>query len=195
MRYLAVDYGTRRIGLAVSDETETFASPLSTRERKGMQHDIAAVMETMRGVGAQGIVMGLPRGLGHEQGQNEAAARKFASALHKGLRAAGLPDSIEWWDERFSTREALTHLRIAGISQRRSRDSSGTDSVDARAAAIILQGFLDARKNQGRHEDDSTLEAVNPAEFEAADLTINDTVGERGDWKEDWTRADWKKAN
>lgn len=170
MRFLAVDYGERRIGLAVSDETGSFASPLSTRERKGRQHDIAAVVETMRGVGAEAVVMGLPRGLDRTEGQHEAAARKFAAALAQGLRAAGLTADIEWWDERFSTREALVHMRLAGVSQRKARASSGGGSVDARAAAIILQGFLDFRKSQAqRAATDAASSETGSSDSAAAD--------------------------
>lgn len=166
MRYLAVDYGVRRIGLAVSDETETFASPLATRERKGDKHDVAAVVDTLRGVGATGIVMGLPRGLNESEGTHEQAARRFAAALERRLRGEGLPLQIEWWDERFSTREALTHMRLAGISQRRGRESGGTDSVDARAAAVILQGYLDFRKQQSASQ--TTSEAGDEDDWTAA---------------------------
>lgn len=146
MRYLAIDYGERRIGLAVSDGTGHFASPVGTRERKGRRQDVEAIIETLRGLGAERIVVGLPRNLQGDAGQSEAALRKFVEALRVGLRAAGRSDEIEWWDERFSTREALSQMRAAGVSQREGRATSGSGSVDARAAAIILQGFLDLRR-------------------------------------------------
>jgi len=146
MRYLAIDLGLKRIGLAVSDETGTLASPYATRDRKGNRHDIADIIATMRGVGAEGVVCGLPRSAEGTGIHHEAATKAFAAALQEGLHAAGLPVEIEWWDERFSTAEALTQMRAAGISQRRGRASGGTDSVDARAAAVILQGFLDRQR-------------------------------------------------
>lgn len=146
MRYLAVDFGARRIGLAVSDESETLATPHSTRQRQGTRRDAAAIIEAVRGLGAQGIVFGLPRALSGGPGEGEEAARAFAAQLQQGLRAANLPIEIVWWDERFSTREALGQMRDAGISQKRGRDASDGSSTDARAAAVILQGFLDSRK-------------------------------------------------
>ena len=146
MRYLAIDFGVKRYGLAVSDESGLLASPVGTRERRGTKADVAAVIETLRGMGAQRVLFGLPRGLGTAPGQHEAAARRFAEAIQEGLRAAGLADEIVWWDERFSTSEAKRGMRDAGISERRGRESGGTDSVDARAAAVILQGFLDAQR-------------------------------------------------
>ncbi|MBV9866213.1 MAG: Holliday junction resolvase RuvX [Abitibacteriaceae bacterium] len=148
MRYLAIDFGERRIGLAVSDDTGTFASPLATRERKGRRQDLDALLETFRGVGAERMVVGLPRSLAGNAGAGEEALRKFVDALQQALRTARLPAEVEWWDERFSTREALTHMRAAGISQRQGRATTGAGSVDARAAAIILQGFLDFQKAQ-----------------------------------------------
>jgi putative Holliday junction resolvase len=146
MRYLAIDFGGRRIGLAVSDESETLATPHSTRQREGTRRDVAAIVEVVRGLGAAGVVFGLPRALSGGPGEGEEAARAFAAQLQQGLRAANLPIEIAWWDERFSTREALGQMRDAGISQKRGRDANDGSSTDARAAAVILQGFLDSRK-------------------------------------------------
>ena len=146
MRYLAVDFGARRIGLAVSDDTGTLASPYATHERRGTKHDVTAIVDAVRGLSIQRIVFGLPRALSGGEGTAEAAVRAFAAQVKTALRAANLPAEIEWWDERFSTREALGQMRVAGISQRRGREATGSDSVDARAAAVILQGFLDSRR-------------------------------------------------
>src|SRR3712207_1278703 len=110
MRYLAVDFGVRRIGLAVSDETGTLASPHTTRERRGTKQDVAAIIEMVRGLGIQGILFGLPRALHGGQGDAEAAVRAFAEHVEEGLRVANLPIRVEWWDERFSTREALGQM-------------------------------------------------------------------------------------
>lgn len=160
MRYLAIDYGLRRIGLAVSDESGTFVSPYGTRECRGHKQDSATIIETVRGLGIGGIVLGLPRASGGGTGDMETATRSFGRALQKALNAAGLTIEIEWWDERFSTAEALTQMRAAGISQRRGRESSGSDSVDARAAAVILQGFLDARQQAAPHQYTTSTEEL-----------------------------------
>jgi putative holliday junction resolvase len=146
MRHLAVDFGARRMGLAVSDDTGTLASPYATRERGGTKRDVAAIVDAVRGLAAQRIVFGLPRALSGGEGAAEAKVHEFAAQVQAALRAANLPAEIEWWDERFSTREALGQMRVAGISQRRGREATGSDSVDARAAAVILQGFLDSRR-------------------------------------------------
>ena len=152
MRYLAIDFGKKRIGLAISDDAGMFASPYATRRRLGTARDVEEIITTLRGLGAQGIVFGLPRSSDGSRGPLENETRALAAALQDGLRAANLEIEIEWWDERFSTAEALTHMRAAGISQKRGRESSGTDSVDARAAAVILQGFLDSKESARARE-------------------------------------------
>jgi putative holliday junction resolvase len=146
MRYLAIDYGERRIGLATCDDEERFASPYGVRERQGTKRDIAAILEIVRGLAIEGLVFGLPHATDGTTGNSEPAVRKFAAALENELRAANLPIALEWWDERFSTREAQAQMRVLGISQKHGRESLGTNSVDARAAAVILQGFLDRRR-------------------------------------------------
>lgn len=165
MRYLAIDFGMQRIGMAVSDESETLVWPHGTHRREGVRRgesvrrgdeaanahqpanrrDVAAVVEAVRGLGAQGLVFGLPRALDGQAGQGEDAVRSFVAQVQSALREAGLHPPIEWWDERFSTREALGQMRDLGISQKRGRQSDGASSTDARAAAVILQGFLDGK--------------------------------------------------
>jgi len=162
MRYLAIDFGKKRIGLAVSDDAGMFATPYATRRRRDMAHDVEDVILTLRGLGAVGVVCGLPRSSDGTRGALENETRAFANAVQNALRASGLEIEIEWWDERFSTAEALTHMRAAGISQKRGRESSGTDSVDARAAAVILQGFLDSKaaaraREASSYDDDEAI--------------------------------------
>jgi RNase H-fold protein (predicted Holliday junction resolvase) len=81
-------------------------------------------------------------------GASEAGAEAFVAALGAALQEAQIAVPIERWDERFSTREALNQMREAGISQMQGRQSNGANSTDARAAAVILQGFLDAQRAQ-----------------------------------------------
>jgi putative Holliday junction resolvase len=160
MRYLAVDFGKKRIGLAISDDAGMFASPYATRRRRGTAHDVEEIIATLRGLGAQGVVFGLPRSSDGTRGPMENDTRALAAALQERLRSSGMETEVEWWDERFSTAEALTHMRAAGISQKRGRESGGTDSVDARAAAVILQGFLDAKASARAREADAREEAA-----------------------------------
>jgi putative Holliday junction resolvase len=159
MRYLAIDFGTRRLGLAVSDESGSFVSPYASRERQGTRRDVADLVQTVRGLGIQAIIVGRPRNLQDGQtGSSEAGAEKFVQALQIALEEVQLAVPIERWDERFSTKEALHQMRDAGISQRVGRESSGSNSTDARAAAVILQGFLDAKRGAEVASNDETLD-------------------------------------
>ena len=160
MRYLAIDFGLRRLGLAISDDSGRLASPYAVRERRGTKADVADIITTLRGLGAQALLVGRPRSTQEGQtGDSERAADAFVKALENALRAANVTIPIERWDERFSTREALGQLREVGISQKRGRGDSGSGGVDARAAAIILQGFLDAQQQKKHPQSDDVAEA------------------------------------
>ncbi|HEX8550113.1 MAG TPA: Holliday junction resolvase RuvX [Abditibacteriaceae bacterium] len=158
MRFLAIDTGERRLGLALCDEAETFASAYETRTRTNARADIAALVALVTAMGVEGIVVGLPRALNEgETGDSETTARSFARKLEKALRENGRELPFFFQDERFSTREALGGLREAGISQRAARDGAG-GGVDARAAAVLLQAFLDRRaETQNRADRDENL--------------------------------------
>lgn len=137
-RALGVDLGSRRIGLALSDSALTTAVPHRVLERsgdRGADHDaiLAAVAENDVDV----IVVGLPLGLDGDIGTS---ARQALSEVDELRRAAGDGVRVEVVDERLSTVTAEAALREAGVSgpERRNR-------VDESAAAVILQGWLDAR--------------------------------------------------
>jgi putative Holliday junction resolvase len=137
VRVLAVDLGERRIGLALSDPSGTLASPLRTIEVTGdPDRDRLAVVSAAREAEAQVIVVGLPRSLSGREGPAARRARAEASAL------AGVAGEItvELHDERFTTRDADRALAAAGKRRRERRAR-----VDAAAAAIILQSYLDAK--------------------------------------------------
>ena len=134
---LAVDLGERRIGLALSDPTGTLASPLRTLEASGdPERDRLAVVMAARDAEAQVIVVGLPRSLSGREGPAARRARAEASAL---AEVAG-EIRVELHDERFTTRDAERALGAAGKRGRERRAR-----VDAAAAAIILQSYLDAK--------------------------------------------------
>ena len=140
----------KRIGLAVSDDAGFFAAPYATREnkigRKGQAAVLADLMETISALGIEAIVLGLPRGSSGEVSEMETHTRAFGQTLQHTLEKAKLSIEIYWQDERFSTAQVLRNLRTAGVSQKTAREATGNDSIDARAAAIILQDFLDTQK-------------------------------------------------
>jgi putative Holliday junction resolvase len=134
---LAVDLGERRVGLAVSDPSGTLASPFRTLIRSGdPEADTAAIVAAAREVEAQVIVVGLPRSLSGREGPAARGARAAATALAEA--AGGI--RVELHDERFTTREADRALAAAG---RRGRDKRA--HIDAAAAAVILQSYLDSQ--------------------------------------------------
>lgn len=135
---LGLDIGERRIGIAVSDELGILASPVGFVAR-GPREDgeLRALIERYRPVR---LVAGLPVSLSGREGPQAATTRAYADALADRL---GLP--LDYWDERLSTAIAERAL----IANKRRRDKRRLE-VDAAAAAIILQGYLDhARWRQG----------------------------------------------
>jgi putative Holliday junction resolvase len=137
MRYLGVDLGTKRTGLAISDPTGLIARPLEV-VRGGV--DAADLAEVLRPIVAreeiEALVVGLPKRLGGEEGPEAAHARTVAVALETSL---GLVATL--WDERLSTVEATDRLIEAGV--RRKKRKAVVDKV---AAALILQSFLDSKR-------------------------------------------------
>jgi putative Holliday junction resolvase len=137
-RILAVDWGEVRIGLALSDDTQTLATPLETLVRRaGKRFPMARLLELTEAHRPVGIVVGLPLSPGGDEGPSAAAARELADAI---AARSCLP--VELWDERMSTARALGAIREQGGSTRGRKAD-----VDALAAAVLLQHFLDARRH------------------------------------------------
>jgi putative holliday junction resolvase len=131
MRYLAIDYGSRRIGLAICDAEETIASPLAVLNgAKGVLPEVARIIET-EGVGA--IVMGLPLNMDGTEGPQAKLVRTFAKGLEAYIE---LP--IHFQDERLSSFAAEEKLEVADFTRGKKRAR-----LDAVAAAEILQSFLE----------------------------------------------------
>jgi len=136
-RVLAVDWGRKRFGVAVSDPGRLIAQPLATLTRRERHRPpIAAIVELARAHDVVEIVVGLPLTPDGEEAEAAREARAFGDAL--GARA-GTP--VVYWDERLSTAFALRTARAAGVKD---RDSRGR--IDQMAAVAILQRFLDARR-------------------------------------------------
>lgn len=130
-RILAIDYGQKRIGLALSDEMGLTAQPLQTLERTNRRNDIRRVREIVRRNGVRRIVVGHPVHLNGTESEMAAEAARFAERLGKEL---GLP--VELADERLSSWEAEQVLVEAGQKKR-----AGA-AVDHIAAAVILRDYL-----------------------------------------------------
>jgi putative Holliday junction resolvase len=134
-RVLGIDVGSVRIGLAVSDETCTLASPVATvpNEPRTLWTRLAREMEDRQ---VERVVIGLPRLLDGTEGDAAESARRFAAELGHRTSIA-----IEFWDERFTTTIAERALIESGVRRKRRRAV-----IDSVAAAVLLQSWLDARR-------------------------------------------------
>lgn len=137
-RILAIDYGSRRMGLAVSDPLGITAQGLDTLERKNKRRDFARLEQVIRDYEVQEIVLGYPLRMSGESGPQSEKVAAFAEEVRKAFK---LP--VHLWDERLTSAEANRVLREAELSiEKRAR------AVDRMAAVLILQSFLQARANQ-----------------------------------------------
>ena len=139
MRVLGIDFGERRIGLAVSDRSGTLASPVRTIDRRGSSADavtliLNAIEELAHDDPIERIVVGLPRRLDGSDTDQTARVRLFAAEL---AGRTGLP--IDLQDERLSSREAEERLAVRQRDWRKRKER-----LDAAAAAVVLQDWLDA---------------------------------------------------
>lgn len=136
-RILALDWGEIRIGLALSDETQTLASPLATLvRRRGKRVPMPHLLQLITTHQPVGIVVGLPLTGEGEEGASAIASRTLADTV-----AARTPVPVELWDERLTTARAIRAVREQGGSLRGRKQD-----LDALAASVLLQQFLDARK-------------------------------------------------
>lgn len=143
MRFLGIDYGARRIGLALSDHLATVARPWQVVAAAGSAAASAKLLAPLIGKlrssddpELDGLVVGLPRRLNGEDTDQTPVVRVFAEVL---AEHTGLPVTLQ--DERLSSVEAEARLADRGADWRARKQL-----VDAEAAAIILQDFLDARE-------------------------------------------------
>jgi len=135
-RFLGIDHGTRRIGLAVSDPGATLASPLATIAASGnLSDEIAAVLSGAKDYEIDAFVVGLPLNMDDTEGDQAKTVRRFGTELG---RVSGKP--VHYWDERLSSHAAEELLRPAELTRKKRKAR-----LDRVAAQVILQGFLDAR--------------------------------------------------
>jgi len=133
-RYLGIDLGSRRIGLAISDAKGVIATPFMTLNRSSDEQDARAITELAHAEGATTAVLGMPFKLDGTRGEAAVVVEDFASAL----RAAGM--RVRFVDERLTTAEAQKQLKARGMKGRKAREV-----IDKTAATIILQAFLDTK--------------------------------------------------
>lgn len=134
---MALDWGERRIGLALSDEIQMIASPLAAVSRRpGKRFPMPALLEHVQQHQPVGIIVGLPLTPEGDEGDAARGARELGT-----LMASRTLLPLEYLDERFTTARAHRVIREQEGSTRGRKDD-----VDALAAAVLLQGFLDSRR-------------------------------------------------
>ena len=141
---IALDHGTRRIGLAVADLETGMAFARPAIRRTNLEADVALIRTVCDVEGAVRIVIGLPRNMDGTEGPQAEAVRAFGQRLE----ALGL--EIAYEDERLTSWEAGERMAEAGRRVRR-----GTGELDSTAARLILQQYLDARHRAGRPVEES----------------------------------------
>lgn len=134
MRILGLDYGTKRIGAAISDELGLTAQGIATITRRSRQQVVEEIGKIVRAYGVERIVLGYPVRLNNTEGIQCEKIKAFSRILSKGL---SLPVILQ--DETLTTKEAEEILRTANVRRRRRKEV-----VDRLAAGIILQNYLDS---------------------------------------------------
>lgn len=153
VRVLGVDLGSKRIGLAISDETEEFAFPAGILESRGRKRDLGALRALIAEKGIGRAVVGLPIHMNGRHGPEVAKAIRFATDLSE---AAGIP--VDTFDERWTSREAERLLQPSPGKRGAKRRKKGV--IDEMAASIILRTYLAQRPldETDRNDEDRSQE-------------------------------------
>ena len=145
MRIIGLDYGTKTVGVAVSDALMITAQPLETIERKSankLRQTLARIESIIEEYQAERIVLGYPKNMNNTIGERAEATEQFKEDLE---RRTGL--EVILWDERLSTVEAERILMDTGV-----RRENRKQYVDKMSAAVILQNYLDSQAHEGQTE-------------------------------------------
>jgi putative Holliday junction resolvase len=145
MRLLALDVGERRIGVAASDETGSIATPLQVIRRTSKAEDFCKIGQLVRERGVEGLVVGHPLNDDGSAGPQAQSVERYVAALTEALKEQGLALEVLLWDEHMSTQRAQAIMIESGR-----RAASRRGWIDAVAAAVILQDYLDEQRGSRR---------------------------------------------
>lgn len=143
MRILGIDYGRRHLGLALSDEGETLASPLAVYSRRKLGQDLTFLARLIKAREVKKIVLGLPLNMNGSLGEMAKEVLTFVDALKEKIN---LP--VDTFDERLSSAEAERVLIQADLSRKRRKTLK-----DSLAAVLILQGYLESQREEEKKEN------------------------------------------
>lgn len=138
-RVLAVDWGERRVGLAISDPSASLARPLPTLYTRSRKETVAEIVRLIEEEEVGEVVVGLPLNMDGSKGPAAKSAEELAAHLAKRIS-----HPVELWDERLTSVQAKRQAKELGerVGKRKGR-------IDARAAEILLQSYLDSRSRPG----------------------------------------------
>ncbi len=141
MRIMGLDYGSKTVGVAISDELGITAQPVVTIERKSenkLRKTLAQIEELMEAYKVSFVVLGYPKNMNNTEGERVQATKEFKEHIE---RRTGL--EVELWDERLTTMESERILMEAGV-----RRENRKMYIDKMAAAVILQSYMDAHPDK-----------------------------------------------
>jgi putative Holliday junction resolvase len=148
-RILAIDFGLKRMGLAISDALGITAQGLPTLERTRLDDDLRQIQKLVHEHAAERVILGNPV----SQAGGETAMSRLVAAFAEKLRRR-LPCPVELWDERLTSKEANRMLRASGLGIEKRRRA-----VDRVAATLLLESYLDYRANERERSQASGAES------------------------------------
>ncbi|NLL91880.1 MAG: Holliday junction resolvase RuvX [Ruminococcaceae bacterium] len=137
MRIMSVDYGEARTGIAVSDRMEMLANPVKVIFEKNTERTVDSIILTAEELGAELIIVGLPINMDGSEGERAKRSREISDMIAEKTK---IP--VELWDERGTTKTASVYMNILDR-----KGAKRKKNIDAAAAAIILESYLQYRKN------------------------------------------------
>ena len=141
MRVMGIDFGMKRVGVAVSDPLRIIAQGIETLENNSSL--VARVTEVVKKMSVGKIVVGKPLKLSGQEGESAIEAAKFAQKLRDRLKSESLDIEVVEWDERFTTTMAQRTQLELGV-KKKERQKKG--NLDRMASQLILQSYLDSHK-------------------------------------------------
>lgn len=138
MKYIALDVGNKRVGVAFGDSDLRLATPVDVITRVSLEQDAHTIASLLREYDATQLLVGLPRNMDSSQGAQAESVIEYAQAISERIL---IP--VIFWDERLTTVEATKRTHETGARGKKSRRG-----IDALAAAVLLQDYLDSQANE-----------------------------------------------
>lgn len=142
MRIVALDIGTKRIGVAATDPLGIIAQPICVIERKGDKATFQNIVSKLKELKPDLLVIGIPLDEESEEGKEAKIIRRYSEKLERHLKDSGIDCPVEFWDERYSTAVATERLLEFDVTRKKRRAV-----IDMMAALVILEDYLESKGN------------------------------------------------